>query len=288
MVGEDLIRAAAKALGKHEHALSLEPVSGGDICDAYRVDAGDRYFMKVHSCRSLLESEADGLQAIASVNAAPRVPEVIALVHGEHGSALLLEYIPPGSRHPVSLRDLGRALAFMHREGQSQRFGFHRDNMIGQTPQENTWCASWVEFFSRYRIGALTDLAQSRGLLKGEDLRILQRLCSRLPELLEEPNQGSLLHGDLWGGNYLVSDAGEGVLIDPAVYYGHREADLAMTELFGGFPREFYEGYNEAYPLDDGYSQRRDIYNIYHLLNHLCMFGGGYLSSVTASARRYV
>ncbi len=287
MVANELISAAAEAVSEEARDVKLTPVSGGDICAAYLFDGKNRYFMKVHHCRKLLEAEAAGLQAIASVPSAPRVPEVFALVDGGDASALMLEYIHPGRKQSESLRNLGRALACMHREGRSRKFGFHQDNLIGKTPQINTWCDSWAEFFTRFRIAPLVSRAQSQGLLKGGDLQLLEKLCLRLPDLLVEPAWGSLLHGDLWGGNYLISTDGEGVLIDPAVSYGHREADVAMTELFGGFPQEFYHGYHSEFPLEDGYGQRKEIYNLYHLLNHLCMFGGGYLSSVTSIARRY-
>jgi fructosamine-3-kinase len=212
-------------------------------------------------------AEADGLEALRSYIRVPRVLE-----RGVKGGKafILLERL--ALTRSGDYAAMGRVLAALHRRT-GPRFGWHRDNYIGLTPQENGWCDDWAEFWRERRIrpqleraGLSVDLAQLDELLEGH-----------------QP-QPSLLHGDLWSGN--AGFTGEGpVVFDPAVHYGDREADLAMTELFGGFPKEFYRAYDEAYPLAEGYEKRKHLYNLYHLLNHLNLFGSGYLGQVKATLR---
>ncbi len=169
---------------------------------------------------------------------------------------------------------LGRMLAAMHRST-GARFGWHRDNYIGATPQANAWCDDWTEFWLERRLRPQMELARANGFeIRGQAFS--ERLLAR-----HRP-QPSLLHGDLWNGNAGFSN-GQPVLFDPAVYYGDREADLAMTGLFGGFPPQFYAAYEAAFPLEPGYEKRKPLYNLYHLLNHLNLFGGGYLAQVQAA-----
>jgi fructosamine-3-kinase len=220
---------------------------------------------------NMLAAEAEGLAALRE--AGLRVPEVFG--HGLAGGEayLLLEYLEFTGG---DFGELGRMLARAHRKP-GARFGWARDNYIGNTPQKNGWADEWAEFWRERRMRPQLELAGRKGFDLGE---------VKLDRMLEghEP-QPSLLHGDLWSGN--VGFTAEGpVVFDPAVYYGDREADLAMTELFGGFPREFYEAYNEVYPLSAGYEERKHLYNLYHLLNHLNLFGGGYLGQVKATLRR--
>jgi len=163
-------------------------------------------------------------------------------------------------------------LAHAHRKP-GPRFGWARDNRIGSTPQKNAWCDDWSEFWRTRRLEEQISMARTRGF----DVAM-----PSLHLLKERKPQPSLLHGDLWSGNAGFTKEGP-VVFDPAVYYGDREADLAMTELFGGFPREFYKAYNETFPLDAGYEKRKHLYNLYHLLNHLNLFGGGYLGQVKAT-----
>ena len=182
---------------------------------------------------------------------------------------------------------LGRQLAQQHRAF-STAYGLDHDNYIGSSPQSNQATASWVDFFRDRRLGAQQELARRNGRLHPRRAAQLERLMSHLDEWIDEDSCApSLLHGDLWGGNYLAGPRGEPVLIDPAVYYGDREAEIAFTELFGGFGPKFYAAYNEAWPLRPGYSERRDVYNLYHLLNHLNLFGEGYGGSVDAILRRF-
>jgi protein-ribulosamine 3-kinase len=234
---------------------------------------GQRYFAKLNDAGHLgmFEAEADGLRALEEVGAI-RVPRPIVSGSSGNEAFLVLEWLDmSGHGRPA---ELGRQLALMHRQSQSA-FGWWRDNHIGSTPQRNAQMSDWVAFYRAQRLSSQFDLARRngapRGLLeKGENL--LGRLEAFFPGYRPFP---SLLHGDLWGGNHGYVE-GVPVLFDPAVYYGDREADLAMTELFGGFPAEFYAAYRETWPLDPGYRVRKHLYNLYHVLNHFNLFGGGY------------
>jgi fructosamine-3-kinase len=175
----------------------------------------------------------------------------------------------------------------MHQSLVNDRFGFESDNYIGSTEQPNTWTNTWCEFFGVQRIGFQARLARDRGRIGSQLSKSIDALVGRIQLLLPEPRHPALLHGDLWGGNYLCDSTGNPVLIDPAVYYGHPEADLAMTELFGGFDAAFYRAYRDESPVDSGYSARRDLYNLYHMLNHLNIFGGSYLGSVQSIVASY-
>lgn len=216
-------------------------------------------------------AEADGLKALRAAGCA--APEPIS--HGETGrdAYLLMEHLDlrPGGDFAA----LGRMLARLHRN-EGTRFGWARDNYIGATPQQNAWCEDWTQFWRERRLVPQVALARRKGF--SLELPALTLLKDHKP-------RPSLVHGDLWNGNAGFLASGEPVLFDPAVYYGDREVDLAMTELFGGFPREFYAAYEEAWPLDAGYAQRKPLYNLYHLLNHLNLFGGGYLEQVSSTLR---
>ena len=245
------------------------PVGGGCIHECYRVEIGGRgFFLKTNdeSHADNFACEAEGLAALRS--AAMRAPEPVS--HGATGGSayLLLEFLVLHGKRDFAA--LGRMLAEAHRQP-GPRFGWSRDNYIGATPQANAWCEDWGTFWREQRMQPQFALAKRNGF----DLQ--------LPDvdgiLRTHRPQPSLLHGDLWSGNAGFTQEGP-VVFDPAVHYGDREADLAMTELFGGFPREFYKAYEETYPLDAGYSRRKPLYNLYHLLNHLNLFGAGYLPQV--------
>jgi fructosamine-3-kinase len=182
----------------------------------------------------------------------------------------------------------GAHLAEHHRRGTSSRFGWASDNYLGSTVQKNEARESWVEFFGECRLQYQLRLARQRGLGSREFYRLAERVIERLDKWLgDDRAQPSLLHGDLWSGNFLVDAAGRAVVIDPAVYYGHREAELAMPLLFGGFPPEFFDAYSEAWPLAEGWRERVELYKLYHLLNHLNLFGVGYLDSCLEIVRRF-
>ena len=269
--------AIAAASGKPFELKRADSIAGGCINSAYRLLGEQQsYFIKLNDATRLdmFEAEADGLKGLAAARAI-RVP--VPLCTGVEGSQayLVMEYIETGGGNGGAAEELGSQLARMHQHS-SEQFGWHRDNTIGSTPQPNTPGNDWVEFWREHRLGYQLGLAEQRGgpsnlLRKGEQLMEL------VPNLFTDSEpRPSLLHGDLWSGNYAVTREGDPIIFDPAVYFGDREADLAMTELFGGFPRRFYEAYNEAWPLDKGYQERKTFYNLYHILNHFNMFGGGY------------
>lgn len=253
-------------------------LSGGCINSATRLDGADgrRYFVKLNDAarEEMFAVEAAGLRELARARGI-RVPTPVCHGIADNAAYLVLEYIEPGRAVRSSMELLGRQLARVHRFT-GERFGWHRDNTIGSTPQPNAPSSSWVEFWRTQRLGFQLELAARRGH-RGKLQRKGEELLTRLDALLGgHAPAASLLHGDLWSGNLMIDRDGNPVLIDPAVYYGDREADLAMTELFGGFSQSFYAAYRDAYPLDDGYALRKTLYNLYHVINHLNLFGGGY------------
>ncbi len=282
--------AIRRIAGEGVSVVSRTSVSGGCISNGRRVELsnGDSYFVKRSGSLPprMFSSEAAGLEALRGAGG-PRVPRVAAVWAGSDESFIIMEWIEPGAKGRTFARDFGAQLAAMHRGRHVDRFGFEADNYIGSTPQPNGWMSSWHEFFRERRIGYQAELAREHKVIDASLAHEIDALLARLEDLLPAPDYPSLLHGDLWGGNYLVDAGGAVVLIDPAVYFGHREADLAMTELFGGFPGCFYQAYREEWPLDSGYQQRVPLYNLYHVLNHANMFGGSYVSSVRSTVRRY-
>lgn len=272
--------AAIAAFGRGTRLESATAASGGCIHASYLVStSAGRIFVKLNAPRlaDAFAAEADGLAALRA--AGIRVPEPVA-----HGTAaghayLALELLELGGREDFAA--LGHALAALHRST-GERFGWTRDNYIGATVQHNAQAASWSDFWREQRLAPQLALALANGQV--EVRTPLEQLCDALPQLLAGHSPcASLLHGDLWRGNVGFVAGGAPVVFDPAVYLGDREADLAMTELFGGFPGAFYAAYAEAWPLEPGYRTRKHLYNLYHLLNHLNLFGGGYLGQVRAT-----
>jgi len=244
---------------------------------------GRKYFAKIND-RSQFDSfaaEADGLSALAA--AGVRVPAPLCRGQAGEEAFLVLEYLD--LRGHGDHAALGRSLAIVHSiSGES--FGWRRDNYIGRTPQLNRCSPSWSDFWRQARLGPQLDLARKNGLGKGL-LRKGEQLAEALPGLLSgHAPAASLLHGDLWNGNAGFLANGTPVLFDPAVYRGDREADLAMTELFGGFSKDFYSAYAEAAPLAPGYAVRKTLYNLYHVLNHANLFGGGYAAQAERMVER--
>lgn len=258
---------------------SRQTVGGGCINSAYRLTgASGRYFVKLNQAARLamFEAEADGLRTMAASETV-RVPLPICSGCAGDSAFLVLEYLDLRSGGREGAERLGRDLAAMHRV-LGPHFGWHRDNTIGSTPQQNAPDDDWVRFWRDRRLGAQLRLAAAQGH-RGALQRQGERLMDRLDRLFEGCRPApSLLHGDLWGGNWALEASGRPVIFDPAAYYGDREADIAMTELFGGFDGRFYASYRESYPLDAGYARRKTLYNLYHVLNHLNLFGGGYLA----------
>jgi fructosamine-3-kinase len=230
----------------------------------------------------MFEAEGEAL-AIMAQTGTVRVPEPICWGADRDQAWLALEYLPLGGEGSQAL--LGEQLATMHRHG-SDRFGWHRDNTIGSTPQQNHWQHDWVDFFRSQRLGFQLLLASQNGH-GGRLLDLGERLDGVIADFFDGYRPvPSMLHGDLWGGNVATDDDGQPVIFDPAFYYGDREADIAMTELFGGFTREFYSAYNHAWPLDSGYAVRKTLYNLYHIINHLNLFGGGYARQAESMMER--
>lgn len=258
------------------------PVGGGDISAAWHLAAEGRdVFLKTGPISSLdmFTAEAEGLAELDKPKAV-RVPSVFAAGQVEDTAFLALEWLVFERSNQDAERHLGERLALLHRTT-SNRFGWHRDNTIGLTPQHNPWSTDWIEFFQEHRLGYQLRLAADKGF--GGDLQKQGRLLQkRLPSYFSDYEPvPSLLHGDLWGGNWACS-GGEPVIFDPAVYYGDRETDLAMTKLFGGFGDAFYEAYEAAWPTEPGSRERLKLYQLYHVLNHLNLFGSGYLGRALA------
>ena len=280
----DTLRAALGA-----DLLRADPVSGGDINEAFRLTLADgaTVFMKANRAASpaFFQAEADGLEALRKTGAIG-VPGVIAIGQdARYGAFLLLDWVEAARPAPDFWERFGRALAAMHAAPAGERYGWKEDNYIGASPQLNAPRDRWIAFFRDCRLAP--QLRRAHACLDADDRKRAARLLDHLDRWLVEPDRPSLLHGDLWSGNFITGSDGQAWLIDPAVYVGHPEADLAMTELFGGFHDRFHAAYREAAPLRPGYGDRRDLYNLYHLLNHLNLFGAGYLPAVRRVLRRY-
>ncbi|MDE1887256.1 MAG: fructosamine kinase family protein [Gammaproteobacteria bacterium] len=277
MSDAELRNAADRRLAaEHPGPFHWEAMGRGVGGQAWRVrGADDSWFVKsTADDPQMLLAEADGLHALAGCRAV-RVPQVLAAEQRGGEAYLLVEWLEFGGKTAQAAAQLGERLAAQHRNF-GARFGWRRNNFIGATPQFNTLSDDWIKFLREHRLGFQLRLAAEngyRGVLQEQGARLMESLPAFFVGHVPKP---SLLHGDLWGGNWGVLTTGEPVIFDPAVYYGDRETDLAMTELFGGFPPEFNSAYDAAWPLDAGYRVRRDLYNLYHVLNHLNLFGGGY------------
>ncbi|WP_316435487.1 fructosamine kinase family protein [Leptolyngbya sp. NK1-12] len=251
-------------------------VGGGSVNQTYVVSEEERaYFVKLNQASrvAMFEAEALGLRQIAESQTI-RVPLPVCWGVAERSAYIVMEWLDLGYGDQSAWERMGRNLATMHRVT-SDRFGWQQDNTIGFIPQINTWTDDWVEFFTRHRLGYQFQLANRRG----GHFPKQEKLLAAVPEILAGHRpQPSLVHGDLWTGNAAVTKQGEPVILDPATYFGDREVDLAMSQLFGSFPAAFYQSYNAAFPLEPGYEQRQILYNLYHILNHFNQFGGGYES----------
>lgn len=278
---DQIAEAVSRATGTTFRPTDASPIGGGCINSAFRLTDGKRsYFVKTNKPASIdmFEAERDGLRAM-TMPRAPRVPAPIADGATDSVAFLVLEYVPMGRLSGSGWTRLGEQLAALHRES-AAAFGWHRDNTIGSTPQVNAWATGWVDFWRERRLGYQLALAEANGLNRSVISRG-RELQDRLEHLFAgHAPQPSLLHGDLWSGNVAAGDRGVPVLFDPAVYYGDREADIAMSELFGRFDPRFYDAYQASWPLAPGYARRRTLYNLYHMLNHFNLFGGGYVGQV--------
>lgn len=275
----------------NERISEFKLASGGCINDSriIRTETGKEYFIKISNQNNsdIFIKEANGLKEIKSTDEI-RTPEVIFCSE----EILILEAIAASSRKKNFSEDFGRRFAKMHKH-YSETFGFYEDNYIGSTPQINLpdeeESTDWTKFYFNKRLLFQFRLAEQNGYVDTCLRKLFGKVENKIQSILKCNNiKPSLLHGDLWGGNYIVDENGFACLIDPAVYYGHREADLAMTRLFGGFDANFYSAYNEEFPLEPGYEYRENIYKLYHVLNHLNLFGTGYLNQVKYLLNYYV
>ena len=267
-------------------------LGGGDINDAFEIRLADgrRLFMKTNSHREprMFPTEARGLAWLSEVGAV-RVPSVVAVSGsaGEGPDYLVLELIESAPRRPGFDEELGRGLAALH-AAEPNRFGLDHDNFVGRLPQANEPAGDWPTFYRERRLEPLLVRAADRGLIDSRTRRDFDRLFDRLPERCGPPEPPARLHGDLWGGNLHVDDRGAPALIDPAVYGGHREIDLAMMRLFGGFGAACFDAYDEAFPCAPGHAERIDLYQLYPLLVHVNLFGGSYVGAVRSALSRYL
>jgi len=264
------------------------PVSGGSINDAYKIDTdAGLFFVKKNSASlypGMFEKEATGLKILAAADAVS-VPEVVSWGQKDDTSFLILNYIKSASKRPDFWKQFAEGLASLHRN-KADYFGLDQDNYIGSLHQSNKKHDNWPDFFREERLEKQVKAARDRGKIGTDMVRAFDRFYVKLPELFpEEPP--SLIHGDLWGGNFMVDEKGKPVIIDPAIYYGHREMDLAMSQLFGGFDNRFYEAYQRYYPLEKSWQQRVDYCNLYPLMVHVNLFGGGYIGSVQAILQKF-
>ena len=270
---------------------SFSSLSGGCISNAYKVKTTDNrnYLLKINESHKgdMFLKEAHGLVELNKANAI-KVPEVI-LAEREF---ILLEFINSSGRSKSFFKEFGIKFSEMHKYN-SSAFGFYEDNYIGANPQLNIpgkdEADNWIKFYFNKRILYQYKLAEKNGYATNELREGISKLENKIEEILSGSEESpSLLHGDLWSGNYMVDENGDACLIDPAVYYGHREADLGMTKLFGGFNSEFYNSYNDNFPLADGYDYRENIYKLYHVLNHLNLFGKGYYPQAISLINYYL
>ena len=297
-----LAQALVSLFGNSVSITQTDRLSGGDINKAYALtlNTGDRIFMKANSKTNVdfFTAESAGLSAIAST-ATIATPEIICTGTDDDEdvgySFLLLKFIKSAKARNDYWEILGQELAALHKadtkalwpnDTNCGAFGFFQDNFIGASQQVNTPCPSWISFFRDNRLAPQFKAADS--YFSPEEKNKISKLLDHLDNFLLEPSKPSLLHGDLWSGNVMCGPKGKAMLIDPAAYIGHAEADLAMTQLFGGFPQKFYDAYEQANPLEEGYENRRDLYNLYQLLNHLNLFGPTYLGPVLSIIDEYI
>jgi len=260
-------------------------LSGSSFEDSFIAFAADeRFFVKMGTCTARLDAEFDGLRCLAETGTA-RIPKAIAVGQADAGSYLITEYLDLSGPRQGSFEQLGRLLSELH-QVTTESHGWNRDNFIGATRQPNGWLDNWPEFFREQRLRHQLRLARQNGHL-GAIQSLGERIASNLQDILGgHAPKPSLLHGDLWSGNCGFDEHGQPVIYDPAIYFGDREAELAMTRLFGGYPPEFYRAYEQSWPLAPNHKSRFDLYNLYHMLNHLNLFGEPYLRQTENLMRR--
>jgi fructosamine-3-kinase len=290
----DAVDAVLRDAGDPTGIQNTRPVGGGCIHHVLRLDTGQQsYLLKWNPSPlpDMFVTEARGLELMHATNTV-RVPAVLAASNAtaDHPAYILLEWLEGSGSpsRPEAQETLGRQLAAMHQAGSAQSYGLDHDNYLGTMPQYNGWDSNWVRFYRERRLRPQMEMAERNGVLPAARRRNVERVLDRLDSWLGGiERRPALLHGDLWGGNVIAGPGGVPAIIDPAAYYGDREAELAYTELFGGFGARFYHAYEEAWPTPPGRAERRDLYNLYHLINHLNHFGESYGAQTDAVLRRY-
>jgi protein-ribulosamine 3-kinase len=271
---------------------NVEAIRGGCINETQvlKLSNGERVFLKHNSSPppNFFNAETNGLLLLNKSKSGPRVPRPLGISKESNPQFLLLEYIESSPPKDGFASRFGQSLAEMHRETQEQ-YGLNYDNFIGKTTQKNNLELDGLIFFREHRIRFQQELARKTRGLPGSIDKRLDLFCEKLGTLLDlKDEKPALLHGDLWSGNYFASHDQTPYIFDPAVYFGLREADLAMTEMFGRLPQDFYSTYQEVFPIQPGYTDRKEIYNLYHLLNHYNLFGGSYLEKVDQTIRSFL
>jgi len=289
IIWKDVGDLLSETLNRDCRYQSHHSVSGGCINEAYvmRCDDGMEYFVKLNSANMapMFEAELAGLQTMYESQTI-RVPKGYCSGSSGNQSYIVMEALPLGRGVTGTMRQFGEKLASLHRQQQANNvYGWSMDNTIGSTQQVNTQGNNWVEFWRDRRLGFQLQLAASNGY-SGELQKSGEQVMSRLDGFFTDQPPAVMLHGDLWSGNYAVCEDGEVAIFDPAFYYGDRETDIAMTELFGGFSNDFYQAYNDVYPLPTEYALRKVLYNSYHILNHLNLFGSSYLQQAKSMMQR--
>lgn len=285
---ESVIKQIETSLNVRLDLINTSVVSGGDINEAYRFSTseGDFFVKKNSDSRfpQMFQKEALGLKLMEEAGEI-EVPKPIAFGSDPETAFLILNFIKTGSKSKNFWIDFAQKLANLHKHT-SDYFGLDHDNYIGSLHQSNKKHTNWTDFLREERLNIQVKKARDQGRIDNNTVKAFERFYKRLDDIFPiEPT--SLIHGDLWGGNYMVNEAGDPVIIDPAVYYGHREMDLGMSQLFGGFSPEFYDAYNQYYPLEKGWQKRMDYCNLYPLMVHVNLFGGGYINSVKSILNRF-
>jgi protein-ribulosamine 3-kinase len=275
--------------GKQVNLVNIRSLSGGCINNGYEFVTDDgSVFIKTNSAYrfpGMFQTEAEGLKLLAQSQSI-RIPKVIEAGQFEDNAFLILEFIHNNPKKDDYWLDFGQKLAILHRNT-APFFGLDHDNYIGSLPQINHYNPSWPDFFISSRLQPLVKQAFSQGLADKELVRLFDQLYNRFDSLIPDENP-ALLHGDLWSGNVITDEHGQVCLIDPAIYYGHREADVAFSTLFGSFPDIFYQAYNENFPLEKNWQHRIDLFNLYPLLVHLLLFGSSYYGQLKCALSKYL
>lgn len=265
--------------------IDINSIQGGDINQGgkFTLDSGDTFFIKwnLSSDPSMFAKEAKGLAVLSDAESGLHIPEVITF--GDH--FMVLEWIHQGPKKDTSDYKFGQQLAFLH-QNTADFFGLDHDNFIGRLPQSNSRHSTWADFFAIERIEPQIQMAVESGKIDRTLFRAVQKLYAKLGHIFP-PEKPVLLHGDLWSGNYMFDMEGNPSVYDPAIYYGHREMDISMTRLFGGFSEEFYQGYEDTSPLEQGYEERIKLCNLYPILVHANLFGGSYARQAEQIIRHY-